>query len=316
MDLQSIKTEFGAYYLANGQYTQRVKQMMLQAAVTPSYMTPIKTDDTIYQLASSTITKLVQGFQKGFTPKGAVSFQPKTIQLRKIKIDFSEYPDDLEATWLGFLSSASTTRKDWPFIKWLIETHIIPMMKQEMELAAYYKGVYTAPVVDTPNEAKDVMDGLGTLIQTGVNANKINIIPAIGPLSATTIFDQVEAFIEGISPIYQTQAMNVFMAPAMARAYLKDKRSQGFYNLNSAGQIDNSIDFSPQQVVGLPSMAGTTDVFATPKANMLYCTKKLSNATNFNIEEALRQVLLMCDWWEGIGFGLDEIVWTNKAKTV
>jgi hypothetical protein len=316
MDIQSIITEFKAYYLNSGQNTQRVKQLMLQPAVTPSYMTPIKTNDTVYQLGSSTITSLVQGFQKGWTPKGAVNFTPKVINLRKIKIDFEEYPDDLEATWLGFLASDSVNRKDWPFVKWLIENHIIPMMKQEMELAAYYKGVYQAPVADTPNTAADVLDGLGKLLQIGVDADTINYVANIGDLAASTVFDQTEAFVEGISPVYQTVNMNVFMAPEMARAYLKDKRSQGFYNLTSAQQIDNKIDFTPNQVIGLPSMAGTKRMFATPKANMLYCTKKDGNATNFKLEESKRQVFLMSDWYEGIGFGLDQVVWTSVPKTV
>jgi len=316
MDIQSIISEFGAYYLNSGQNVQRVKQLLLQAAVTPSYMTPIKTDDTVYRLASSTITKLVQGFQKGWTPKGGVSIIPNEIHLRKIKIDFEEYPDDLEATWLGFLASDSVNRKDWPFVKWLIETHIIPKMKEEMELEAYFKGVYSAPIPGTANAASDSLDGLGTLLQKGVDADTINVIAGIGDLVKSTIFDQVEAFVDGIAPAYQTSVMNVFMAPDMARAYLRDKRSQGFYTLPSSQSIDNSIDFAPQQVIALPSMAGTKRMFATPKANMLYCTKKQANATNFKLEESKRQVFLMSDWYEGIGFGIDQAVFTTVSKTV
>lgn len=312
MTITDILTEFGAYYLNSGQNTQRVKQLMLQAAVTPSIMTPIKTDDTVYQLASSTITALVQGFQKGWTAKGAASFTPKEIQLRKIKIDFEDTPDDLEASWLGFLASDSVNRKDWPFVKWLIETHIIPKMKSEMELNAYYKGVYTAPVAGTANDASKVIDGIDKLLKDGLS-DGINQITGIGDLAVDTIFDQVEDFVDGISAVYQTEAMDICMAPEMVRAYLRDKRSQGFYNLSGAGSIDTSIDFAPQRVRALPSMAGTKRMFATPKSNMLYITKKASNATNFKIEESKRQVFLMSDWYEGIGFGMNEVVWTTVS---
>jgi hypothetical protein len=37
--------------------------------------------------------------------------------------------------------------------------------------------------------------------------------------------------------------------------------------------------------------------------------------TNFKIEESKRQVFFMSDWYEGIGFGLNEAVWTTMAPT-
>jgi hypothetical protein len=320
MDISNIIAEYGAYYLKSGQNTKRVKQLMLQPAVTPGYMTPIKTDETIYQLANSSITSLVQGFQSGWTPKGSVKVIPNEIKLRKIKIDFEDYPDALEATWLGFLASDNVNRKEWPFVKWLIETHIIPKMKEEMELEAYGKGVYSAPTSGTANSASDAIDGLKTIVQAGVDsdgttAGVINHIADVGDLDASTIFDQVESFIDGISNTYKTKKMNLFLPYEMELAYLRDKRSKGFYTISSAQGIHKGVDFTPQQIVGLPSLAGESWMFATPKENMLFCTKKKSNQTNFKIEESKRQVFLMCDWYEGMGFGINDAVWTTLDKT-
>ncbi len=320
MDITNIIAEYGAYYLKSGQNTKRVKQMMLQPAVTPSFMTPIKTDETIYQLANSSITRLVQGFQKGWTPQGAVKVIPNEIKLRKIKIDFEEHPDDLEATWLGFLASDSVNRKEWPFVKWLIETHIIPKMKEEMELEAYGKGTYVAPTSGTPNTAPNVIDGLKTIIQRGVDSDGntqgiINHIGTVGDLDPATIFDQVELFVDGISNTYKTKKMNLYLPYEFERAYLRDKRSKGFYTISSELGIHKGVDFTPQQVVGLPSLAGENWMFATPKENMLFCTKKKANQTNFKLEEAKRQVFLMCDWYEGMGFGINEAVFTTLDQT-
>lgn len=321
MDIANIIAEYGAYYLKSDQNTKRVKQLMLQPSVTPGFMTPIKTDETIYQMANSSIGSLVQGFQKGWTPKGAVKVIPNQIQLRKIKIDFEEYPDDLEATWLGFMASNSVNRKEWPFVKWLIETHIIPKMKEEMELGAYGTGVYTAPVGGTANDATKVMDGLKKIIQTGVDSDGttqgvINHISTVGALDPATIFDQVEEFVDKFSNVYKTKKMNIFLPYELERAYLRDKRSKGFYTISSEAGIHKGVDFTPQQVVGLPSLAGENWMFATPKENMLYCTKKKANQTNFKLEEAKRQIFLMCDWYEGMGFGINEAVFTTLDETV
>jgi hypothetical protein len=188
-----------------------------------------------------------------------------------------------------------------------------------MELLAYYKGVYAAPTPGTANGAGDAMDGLKKLLQTGVDAGTINKLGvgagAIGVLDKTTVFEQIEEAIEMITPAYNTQSMNIYVAPEMQRAYLKDKRSNGFYMLEGPGKIDNSVDFTTHRVIGLPSMAGETGMFITPKSNLLYVTKKLANSNNIKVEEAKRELVFMADWWEGFGFGINQAVWTNLAPT-
>jgi hypothetical protein len=317
MTIKDIITEYGAYYLRSGQNKNRIRQLLLQPAVTPSYMTPIKTNDTIYQMAQSTLTSVVQGFQKGWTPKGAAKITPNKIELFNLKVDLEEYPDDLEATWLGFLASDSINRKDWPFVKWLIEVHLIPKIKEEMELYEYGLGKHADPTQGTASAAGTNLNGIKTLLQAGVNNTKhpMNFIEGIGALETDTVFDQVEAFVDGISDVYQTKAMNVFVPYKHRRAYLRDKRAQGFYNITGDKQIDDKIDFTPQQVVGLPSINGESFMFATPKANMLYLTKKGANMTKFKIEEAKRQIFIMADWYEGLGFGINEAVWTTLEKS-
>lgn len=320
MDITHLLTEYGAYYLRSGQNTKRVIQLLLQAVVTTSYMTPIKTNDTIYQLSNSSMDDIVQGFQPNWTPTGRVKFIPNQIQLRQFKVDFSDTPDRLEESWLGFLASEAVARKDWPCVRWIIEKHIIPKIKEQMELQVYGKGKYVAPTKGTPLAASSSMDGLSTIIQRGIDSDGtkegiINHVAGIGELAKDTIFDQVEAFVDGISEVYQNVAMNVFVPSAFRKHYLRDKRAKGFYEATSSANIKSDIDFTPQQLVGLPSLSGEKFMFATPKANMLHITKKLANQTKFKIEEAKRQVDIMCDWWEAIGFGINEAVFATLDQT-
>ena len=94
---------------------------------------------------------------------------------------------------------------------------------------------------------------------------------------------------------------------------MKDKRALGFYQIQSAGQIDNGLDFAPVKVVGLPSMIGTNDWFITPKSNLIHLNKKGDNQGTVLLEESKRCVNVMTDWWEGIGLGVNQICWTNVA---
>jgi hypothetical protein len=58
-------------------------------------------------------------------------------------------------------------------------------------------------------------------------------------------------------------------------------------------------------------MVGFDYFFFTPKANFLHITKKMMNKNKFLLESSKRAVAVMADWYEGLGFGMDQIVWTN-----
>jgi hypothetical protein len=158
------------------------------------------------------------------------------------------------------------------------------------------------------------MDGLIIQLQRGVDNETINSIP-LGALNKDTIYDQVEAFVDGISQIYQGIPMSVFMSQTWRKLYLRNKRENGYYFRTSDKEVDESIDFTNQNVVELPCLNGTDVMFATPKENLLHLTKKSSNKTKFSIEESKREVSFLCDWWEGMGFGMNAAVWTNVLTT-
>lgn len=314
MDVQEIVTAFGAYYENSGQNTKRIMMLLTQGAETPKFMTSVMTNDTIFRLSQVHSKSIVQPFRKGWHPKNVLSFTPNELKLFKMKVDEDITPDDLEATWLGFLASQSINRKDWPLVKYAIENVYIPQIHQDMELNAYFWGV--AKTEGDSLAAGDSMDGLHIQLQRGVDKSRINLVDAIGELKSSTIFDQVEAFDDGIKGVYQNVPMMIFVSPENKKAYLRDKRTQGFYDMKSDKDINSDLDFSPRKLVGLPSMTGYNHMFATPQSNILHLTKKSSNKTNIKVEESKREVSLLCDWWEGVGFGMDAAVWTTQPKTV
>jgi hypothetical protein len=275
---------------------------------------PIKTDDTVFKLAKLTTQHIVQPFQKGWTPRNAAAFTPNEIRLYHFKVDEDISPDDVEATWLGFLESESVTRKDWPLVKFLIEKGYIPQINHDMELFEYGKGIYLEPTPGTSGVTGSGMDGLCIQLQRGVDNETINSIP-IGALTKESIYDQVEAFVDGISQIYQGVPMSIFMSQTWRKLYLRDKRDSGHYFRTSDKDVDESIDFTNQRVTELPCLNGTDVIFATPRENLLHLTKKSSNKTKFAIEESKREVSFLSDWWEGMGFGMNAAVWTNLLPT-
>ena len=311
----SIIQEYGAYYIDAGQNKKRILTMLSQGREMTDFATPIKTDDTIFRLANATFRTLVQPFQKTFTQKGGVEIVPNEIRQYRFKIDDEFMPDELYGTWMGFLTQKSIDRKDWPFVKWLIEVYYARQIDQDMELNEYYKGVYAAPAAGIAGADGTGMNGLKKLLQDGVNAHKINLIN-LGTLDKTTIFDQVEAFTDEISEVYQGIKMNVFMSRKWYKKYMQDKRSQGHYIHTSDKDIDGKIDFTPLDVKPLACMVGTDDIFCTPVENFIHISPSTLTKNLFKLEEAKRAVAVMADWSEGLGFGINEAVWTNIRPTV
>lgn len=311
----AIVQEYGAYYIDAGQNKNRLLSLLSQGRELEKFVTPIKSNDTIYRLGNAAFNSLVQPFQKAFTQKGGATIVPNEIRVFNLKIDDEFYPDEIKATWLGFLAGNQVDRKEWPLVKWLLEMYYKQQIDRDMELNEYYKGVYAAPGAGVAGADGTGMNGLQMQLQAGVDAGTINSITSIGALDASTIFDQVEAFTDEISEVYQGVEMNVFMSRYWYKKYMQDKRAQGFYQKTSDAQIDGGIDFTPQSVKPLACMTGTNDIWCTPKANLLHVTPETLNKNNFKVEEAKRNVAIMADWWEGLGFGINQAVWTNIAAT-
>ncbi len=309
----AIVQEYGAYYQDAGQNKKRILTMLSQGREITNFATPIRTDDTIFRLANATFRTLVQPFQKTFTQKGGVDIVPNEIRQYKFKIDDEFMPDELYATWLGFLTKGGLDRKDWPFVKWLIEVYYSKQIDQDMELNEYYKGIYQAPVAGVAGADGTGMNGVRKLLVDGVDAETINSIN-IGALDKDTIFDQIELFTDQIAEVYQGIKMNVFMSRYWWKKYMQDKRAQGFYQKTSDKEINSEIDFTPLDVKPLASMVGTSDIFCTPVENFLHISPETITKNQFKLEEAKRAVSVMADWSEGLGFGINQIVWTNIQK--
>lgn len=311
-----IVTKFGAYYLEEGQNMDRLKTALRQKSVTPSICTPMITESDMYRSANVALGEVVQAFQKGFTPKGDLTFEPNEIRLRNIKVDVAIDPDDVKAKWLGFLASLTEQdRTQWPIVRYLLEVHLAQQIPHDMETKAYFKGVYAAPTAGTPGNASAALDGFKKLIDDGLTAGTVNALTLGAPLAASNIFDSVEKIAENVltaNPALEGMPIDVCMAPSWIRAYYRDKRNTHGTDVNYSTTGINTVDFIPNfRLVGLPSMEGTSYIFATPADNKVHLRKSNGMSTP-NVQLFDRQVKVLVDWYEGIGFLYNQLVFAYK----
>lgn len=310
-----LVTAFGSYYLQEGQNLDRLKAAIRQPAVTPSYAKPIITESDVYRSANTVLGEIVQGFQKAFTTKGDLTFVPNEIRLRNAKIDLSLYPDDVKSSWLGFLASLTEQeRANWPIIRYILESEIAPQIAHDMETKAYWGGSYVTPTAGVAGTAAGTIDGLKKLIDAGLLASTINAVALSNLPTPSTMFESIEEFADDMladNEALEGAKIRVFMEPKFLRNYFRDKRNTHGNDVNYVAGV-NVVDFTPNiELVALPSMAGSGYIFATPVDNFLH-VRKVNGMVDPKVEESKREVSLMLDWYEGIGFGYNELVYAFK----
>lgn len=303
----NLVTDFGAHYIPEGQNESRLLSAIRTPSKTASYAKPIIYDGDLYRFSNTSLGEIVQGFQKGFTAKGDVTFEPNEIALRNLKIDLSLYPDDVKGSWLGFLQSLDTQeRANWPIVRYVLEKEVVPQLHEDMELKAYFKGSYVAPTAGTATTAAASMNGVKTLITAGLAGN-MNTVTLTDAVTAANAFERIEEFVDAIDDVLNETKMRIYMDPKILRWYHRDKRNTHGADVNYNPEKP-TVDFTNVELVGLPSMAGENMIWATPVDNFLYLRRE-NGMKKPKVEESKREVSLMLDWWEGLGFGYDELVY-------
>jgi hypothetical protein len=314
ISVADVITEYGAYYKNNRQNMNSLLRMQYNQTETTQYMTPALVDGTRWEAAKFTMGQILQPFQRGVTPAGSVTVKPVTWNLFHHKFDLVEFPDEIEATWLGFLADDSVNRKDWPFVRWLAEQAIAKSIR-DYELAEVYKGVYAAPTVGTAGPPGTSMNGIGKLLADQITAGNITPI-TLGALSttATTFVDQVETFARSIiaqNEDYAAIPMNIFMSKVLAQRFAKGYREKYGNNTDFKGPGAQVIDTN-FTVIGLSSMSGRSRIWTTPKENFIDLRFRTPRQGQIQIEGIGREIHLLGDHWRGVGFGLTEAIFCSE----
>jgi len=309
----AIVTQFGDYYLNEGQNMERLKSAIRQPSVTPSFAKLIITESDVYRSANTRLGEIVQGFQKAFTAKGDITFEPNEIRLRNAKVDVSMYPDDVKASWLGFLASLTEgERKNWPLVRYALENEIVPQIGHDMETKAYFNGEYVAPTAGTAGTAAGTIDGIKKLLDDGLTATTMQAVALSAAPTTSNIFDMIEEFADNFDDSLSSTKMRIYVSNSWLRAYFRDKRNTHGADVNYSTNGINIVDFMPNvELVGLPSMEGSDYIWATPTDNFVHL-RKVNGMKDPTVEESKREVFLMLDWYEGLGFLHNELVYVYK----
>ncbi len=236
INVTDVVTQFGAFYKPGSDNQKNLRNMIYKAVETAQYFQNRPTDDTIWRGTKASLDRVVQPFQKAFTPISTLTFKPNQFDLFKLKVDVEETPDDIESTYLGFLADLpEADRAKWPFVRYWLEQHIMPKKDEDLETAEYFKGVYATPTAGVAGAAGTSMNGLRKVIRSYNTAGRTNLgngaILTGSPAAADVDFcTQVEEMAEAIPSLFRSRIDHFFMSKELELKYKRGKRTK--YNIN------------------------------------------------------------------------------------
>lgn len=319
LDIDDVVTSWGEYYLNSGQNMDNLHMLPFEEYDTQTAGTIVETDQTVLREANVEVQEILQQYQDDFTSKGGVTFEPVNIFLYNIKIDVGVIPHKLINAWTGFLTNSGNDPETYPFIAWLVEKYLLKQGKEDFELKAVYTGVHEAPVEGTAGDAEKIINGIEFLQNEGVTAGTISPISTVDLTSSgLSAKDMVTAIENWVKEIPEKYRYNIAMQISMSRT-LRDKFRQGMrdkYNVNymQTEQLTRLMDFENFTIEGRASMAGKGRIWTTPKWNLLFPVKGFSNKNAFDVQKVDRKVKFLTDWWQGVGFVQNQLVFMNDAE--
>lgn len=319
LDIDDVVTSWGEYYLNSGQNMDNLHMLPFEEYDTQTAGTIVETDQTVLREANVEVQEILQQYQDDFTSKGGVTFEPVNIFLYNIKIDVGVIPHKLINAWTGFLTISGNDPETYPFIAWLVEQYLLKQGKEDFELKAVYTGVHEAPVEGTAGDADKIINGIEFLQNGGVTAGTISPISTVDLTSSgLSAKDMVTAIENWVKEIPEKYRYNIAMQISMSRT-LRDKFRQGMrdkYNVNymQTEQLTRLMDFENFTIEGRASMAGKGRIWTTPKWNLLFPVKGFSNKNAFDVQKVDRKVKFLTDWWQGVGFVQNQLVFMNDAE--
>lgn len=318
IDVADVVAQFGAYYKPGSDNQKNLRKTLYKPSETAAFFAPRPTSDTIYRGTMASLDRVVQPFQKAFTPIGTFKFKPNEFPLYKLKIDLQESPDDLENSYEGFLADMDELdRSKWPFVRWAIEEHIKARRDQDLEENEYFAGVYVAPAPGVAGAASTSMNGLRKIIRGYNTDGRTNLgngaiatgAPAADPADWCT---QVEDFVRAMDKRLRNRVDKIFMSTELELLYRdgKDKK----YNLTYAKDTDlQTINKFPSiSVQGLESHEGSNLIWTTIPTNRIAPIKKAALKDTMLVQQfAPRVVSFYNDWWEVLNFEVPEFIVHN-----
>jgi len=305
--IADLITEYGAYYRAGSQSLKDLRTQLFQPSVSEAFFTPRLTTATRIELANAAQTRVLQAYQKAFTPIGDTSFTPQVIKLDNMKIDVSIVPHDLMETWLGFLALNALKPEECPIVKYWLENLVLPKSKEDIEMNEFFWGKTGVVTPGTPTAVGASMNGVREKLKgAGVQVVTMGAVPT-DPVEFVTY---VEDFRATLPELAKRACKRIAVSPVLEERFATGMRNK--YNVNYQQVTDKKkIIDTDCEIVGLPSQTGHGVIWTTPEENKIVGNKNPENQSIFDLQKQGRELQALTDFHKGVGFWNEKLVFRS-----
>ena len=260
---------------------------------------------------SSSQSEILQAFQSQWTPKGGTTFTPLLNESFHIKADYPiDNIDVLWGTYLEWLTDDQTRRDQWPFVRWVIETQIIPKLIEEINTGGC-TGSYVAPTPGTPGTVANMMNGILTQVSDMITATTISPI-VTGAITSANGVSKVETFVKSLDPKLRPNGKKnvILTSNYVVECYKENYRAQ-WGNRDKEASNNAKLDMFNMELVGINAFGSSQRMIFAPEGNILKLFGKIGTPDRLETQIDKRDVNLLGDWWIGYGFATADLLFVN-----
>lgn len=269
---------------------KEINTALLRDMVSERVWTKVGGVDFAYASTSAETTgDVVQAFQCAVTPTNVdTEFKSNLWELQQMKIDLVYTCDDLNK-WFNKFQSWRTQWGDgnpllaWDFPRYLYNMHILPKVKNDMEMKAAYKGVRVAPTTGVAGTTLGSVNGMGKVLADGIVSGDIpsgNVITT-GLITSANAVAKMETFAGGLPEEDLTQGGMLLCSEQTHRNFVRDMLERygngcctttPIGNPDLAARIAGTPIFNTNiRLVSLPSMTGSNRIiFSSMQDNLIW----------------------------------------------
>lgn len=281
---------------------------------TEKYMTTVLAAD-VYKGVKPSISSVSQQFIGKWTPAGSSVFAPLSTTNRRHKINVPITPSDLEG-WLMFMYREDLTPDQMPITKYIVNELIKKQLMNDIELKMIGQGRYAAlsPSVkegDAGQAPEYSVDGFCTILEDLNDANDTDVNwVTINPITSSNAETELRKFIAAmVNSPYAKTPMNLFVSPETELNYVENIVKNNRNGIKDT-DVTRTLYGSNLTLVSLPSMIGSSTVFATPKANFLRL-KHINNPDILRMQSRRYDVEVFGEYWLAPGFNNKKEIWAS-----
>lgn len=307
VNIDDIVTSLGAY---SRNASKEIRSATLGNIPTTKYFRTVMDVDDEYFLNHAVTDRVVVGFNNVWVEKGETKIKPNLVKARHFKVNFPVTPSTIWKSYLSYLANEKLDITQYPITKFIIEEVAKAINRDRDYLLC--KGVWNS--VDYATVFGAAVDGINAILQAGIGDGtmyKVNL----AAFTSSNAVSNVEAFARAIPSEVRGMMDYIFMSTAQLDAYKADYRSSyGLHTDYSANGLVREY-FSGLELVGLPNLPSGR-IFTTYAENRVRVVNKTDQPILSDVQKADYKVKLFYEWFEGLGFHINQHVIVSVVNTV